>query len=1159
MQAHGRLVEDEQGADEARPESGGQGDPLRLAAGERGRRAVEAQVVEAHLLEEGQPPIDLAEHAARHLLLRRREDEPGQEPPSGTDRQLAEVPDREAAQAHLQGLGAQPAPAAGGAGLVAAVPGQEGPHLDAVLAPLEPAEEPQDAGELVVPLEDEPPVAFLEKGPGHVERDAPPAGEPPQLGQDPAVVGLVPGLDRPLPEAAVLVRHHEVEVDLDQVPEAVAGGAGPERVVEREQARLRLEERPAALRALEVLRDPKGRPPRHDDDRPPAALPQGGLQRVGEPAPLRIPQPHPVDEHERPRGRRGVLAVLARLHHALAHQQPAVTPLAQGGPLVLAERPRGSEGHQGARPRGLRQQALGRGRRRLAAHRAAAAVAGGPARAREQQPQVVVDLRGRGHRRSRAAGERALPDGDRRADPVHLVDSRLLHPLEELPGVGGQALDVTPLPFRVQGVEGQAALARSGDPGDHHQAPRRDRHVDPLQVVDAHSPEDDVGGHDNRSIASTPSRADREASVRRCSCSQGRAALAGSPAAASATRRSRSRSATKVAGSRRRSSARGMSSRAFLTCGSQAADRRRASPSPNTCGRPAPRCGGRASSRWLGELCLGVAQLPRVEVGPEVEKHRLVHLEVLREELDLRGPALGAAPGARDLLLTPCRLVAAGEAPERLAPDEVGDELRRRLRLDAVVGGDPVAAVDLAAGVGQLGVAAPDLARLPLGGSVVLLEGGRRVVALDGAARGRVVARGGEGEGVAADVAQRHDGLHQALAERRLAHDQRPVVVLQRAGHDLAGARAVARGQDHEGHARPGALRLGDVVRLVAPRAAPGEDHELALLQEEVRHRERLVEEAPGVVPDVEDEGGRPLALEVAERAARARARRPSPSPGRQAVVSLKSLQPDVAHLRRDHERVGDRVERDLVANHREIERLVVALAHDRHPDRGALGAAQALHRVVDAHARARPRPRCRLITSPARMPRRWAGVSFEGRHHGDVPVDRLHGDPEPVVLPLLALLHRLVVLLLEEVRVGIQRAEHLADGGGNEAVARDLLEVLALHRTHHGGEEAQLVAQAPAAGQRPPSEEPAGQRRADEQSERHRTDARELHRNIITGRTGSRRGSPGGPGVLRTPQNRNARYRRSRIWLLVPMAQDYGIRGRPSGGPSETANPRGS
>ncbi len=320
VQAHGRLVEDEQGADEARPESGGQGDPLRLAAGKRGRRAVEAQVVEAHLLEEGQPPVDLAEHAARHLFLRRREDEPGQEPPSGTDRQLAEVPDREAPQAHLQGLGAQPAPAAGGAGLVAAVPGQEGPHLDAVLAPLEPAEEPQDAGELVVSLEDEPPVAFLEKGPGHVERDAPPAGEPPQLGQDPAVVGLVPGLDRPLPEAAVLVGHHEVEVDLDQVPEAVAGGAGPERVVEREQARLRLEERPAALRALEVLRDPKRpaaparrppparrprarRPPasRRAGSSPPRSAAPGRRARAPRRAPRRPRRPRPSPPRARPR------------------------------------------------------------------------------------------------------------------------------------------------------------------------------------------------------------------------------------------------------------------------------------------------------------------------------------------------------------------------------------------------------------------------------------------------------------------------------------------------------------------------------------------------------------------------------------------------------------------------------------------------------------------------------------------------------------------------------------------------------------------------------------------------------------------------------------------------------------------------------------------
>jgi hypothetical protein len=53
----------------------------------------------------------------------------------------------------------------------------------------------------------------------------------------------------------VLVGHDEVEVDLDQVAEAVTGRARAERIVEREQARLRLDEGLLAAAALEALAD----------------------------------------------------------------------------------------------------------------------------------------------------------------------------------------------------------------------------------------------------------------------------------------------------------------------------------------------------------------------------------------------------------------------------------------------------------------------------------------------------------------------------------------------------------------------------------------------------------------------------------------------------------------------------------------------------------------------------------------------------------------------------------------------------------------------------------------------------------------------------------------------------------------------------------------
>ncbi len=338
--------------------------------------------------------------------------------------------------------------------------------------------------------------ALVEEGPGHVHGDAAPAREAPQLGEDRAVVRLVPGLDRPFRQALVLVRHHEVEVHLDQVAEAVTGGAGPEGVVEGEEAGLRLHEDPAARDALEALRDAPPAPARHHGDRAAAALLERDLERLDEAPALPLTQRDPVDQDQGTR-RHGGARVVADLDHGLAHQEAVVAALderRQGAPV---ERLRRLEAHEDPRALRLPEEALGDTRRRVAPHLFPAPAADGSPRPREEQPEVVVDLGRRGHGRARAARQRALADGDRGADAVHLVHPRLLHPLQELPRVRGEALDVAALPLGVQGVEGQAALPGAGDPGHDDQPARRDRHVDPLQVVDADSTQDDVGGHGN--------------------------------------------------------------------------------------------------------------------------------------------------------------------------------------------------------------------------------------------------------------------------------------------------------------------------------------------------------------------------------------------------------------------------------------------------------------------------------------------------------------------------------------------------------------------------------------------------------------------------------------------------------------------------------------
>ncbi len=122
---------------------------------------------------------------------------------------------------------------------------------------------------------------------------------------------------------------------------------------------------------------------------------------------------------------------------------------------------------------------------------------------REQQPQMVVDLRDGPDRRTRIAARALLVDRDGRGEAVDLVDVRLLHLAEELPRVGGQALDIAALALGIDRVEGQAGLAGAGQAGDDDEPIARegDRHV--LQIVFARSAHDElILGHE-RSLADT--------------------------------------------------------------------------------------------------------------------------------------------------------------------------------------------------------------------------------------------------------------------------------------------------------------------------------------------------------------------------------------------------------------------------------------------------------------------------------------------------------------------------------------------------------------------------------------------------------------------------------------------------------------------------------
>ena len=103
-----------------------------------------------------------------------------------------------------------------------------------------------------------------------------------------------------------------------------------------------------------------------------------------------------------------------------------------------------------------------------------------------------MDFGRRADGRARVADAVLLPNRNRRADALDDVDVRLLHPLEKLPRIGRQRLDIAPLALGVDRVEGERRLARPADPGHDDQGPLRDGQVDVLEVVRAGPADDDV-------------------------------------------------------------------------------------------------------------------------------------------------------------------------------------------------------------------------------------------------------------------------------------------------------------------------------------------------------------------------------------------------------------------------------------------------------------------------------------------------------------------------------------------------------------------------------------------------------------------------------------------------------------------------------------------
>ena len=74
---------------------------------------------------------------------------------------------------------------------------------------------------------------------------------------------------------------------------------------------------------------------------------------------------------------------------------------------------------------------------------------------RVEDAEVIVDLGRGGDGRAGIRRGDALLDSDRGRESLNVIHLRLLHLVEELTRIGGEALDIATLAFGEEGVEGE--------------------------------------------------------------------------------------------------------------------------------------------------------------------------------------------------------------------------------------------------------------------------------------------------------------------------------------------------------------------------------------------------------------------------------------------------------------------------------------------------------------------------------------------------------------------------------------------------------------------------------------------------------------------------------------------------------------------------------
>src|SRR5690242_13836976 len=253
VKTNGGLVEHIERADQVRSQSRGKLDSLRLTARERRGQTVEGQVFQPDLVQKIHPRTDFFKHPFRNFALLLAEVQVVKEITRLLDGQSAHLDYVFPLDRNAQGFPPEAAAVALRTFGVATVATEEHSDVEFVLLAFEIFEKAAHTPELRIPVHNPFPVLGSQLIKGHIQRNALRARGRLKFLLERSVTGLGPGFDSALAKRLLLVRNHQVRIEIDRVSEPLAPRAGAGGIVERKKRRLRFRKRSAAPLALEPL------------------------------------------------------------------------------------------------------------------------------------------------------------------------------------------------------------------------------------------------------------------------------------------------------------------------------------------------------------------------------------------------------------------------------------------------------------------------------------------------------------------------------------------------------------------------------------------------------------------------------------------------------------------------------------------------------------------------------------------------------------------------------------------------------------------------------------------------------------------------------------------------------------------------------------------